>query len=378
MRLLSSPLRILHVTAPARTGGLESVVRLLAKGQQAAGHRVTVAAVVGTEEGDHPFVSALSADRIESLAIRLGAKSYVREWRRIRAVCVASKPDIVHTHGYRSDVIAGLAAGASHAKRVTTVHGFTGGDLKNRLNEWAQVRSYRRFDAVVSVSGAIASRLTESGVRDKLIHTIPNAIDQRRKLESRFDARRRLGLADEEFVIGWVGRMSHEKGLDVLIDALATIGKPFKAIFVGDGPDRTLLQGRARAVGADSSIVWAGVLPDAASIFAAFDTFVLSSRTEGIPIVLLEAMRASVPIVSTRVGGVPEMLGENEAFLVETSRPDLVAAAIDTVAREPANALSRATMARARLERDFTVEPWVDRYDAVYRAVLGRSGVGER
>jgi glycosyltransferase involved in cell wall biosynthesis len=228
------------------------------------------------------------------------------------------------------------------------------------------------------VSGAIASRLTESGVRDKLIHTIPNAIDQRRKLESRFDARRRLGLADEEFVIGWVGRMSHEKGLDVLIDALATIGKPFKAIFVGDGPDRTLLQGRARAVGADSSIVWAGVLPDAASIFAAFDTFVLSSRTEGIPIVLLEAMRASVPIVSTRVGGVPEMLGENEAFLVETSRPDLVAAAIDTVAREPANALSRATMARARLERDFTVEPWVDRYDAVYRAVLGRSGVGER
>ncbi len=376
--LLSSPLRILHVTAPARAGGLESVVRLLARAQQAAGHRVSVAAVVDTEDSDHPFLSGLVADGVDSVAIRLGARSYISEWRRIRALCVDSKPDIVHTHGYRSDVIAGLAAGSGGVARVTTVHGFTGGDFKNRLNEWAQVRSYRAFDAVVAVSRAMAKRLLMSGVHDDLIYTIPNAIDHGRIAESRSDSRRRFGLTDVDFVIGWVGRMSREKGLDVLVDALPLIEKPFKAVFIGDGNDRRMLQTRARELGVDSSIVWAGMLPDAASTFPAFDTFVLSSRTEGIPIVLLEAMRATVPIVSTRVGGVPEMLDQNEAFLVEADRPDLVAAAIDTVRHDPAAALTRAMAARARLEREFTVEQWVDRYDAVYRATLARSGGRER
>lgn len=331
---------------------------------------VTVAAVVDKHDVDHPFLSALATDGIPSEAIRLGAKSYVREWRGIRALCANLKPDVVHTHGYRSDVIGGLASSVARVPRVTTVHGFTGGDLKNRLNEWAQVRSYRSFSAVAAVSRAIARRLRSSGIRDELIHTIPNAIDQRVHVESRIEARRRLGVSNEDFVIGWVGRISREKGPDVLVDALQNVEKPFKAIFIGDGPGRPLLEKRVEVLGLVSSVRWAGVLPDAASIFSAFDTFVLSSRTEGIPIVLLEAMRANVPIVSTNVGGVPEMLDQNEAFLVDSNRPDLLAAAINSVRHEPVLARSRANAAQARLERDFMVGPWVERYDALYRSIL--------
>lgn len=370
--ILSSPLRILHVTAPARAGGLESVVRLLATGQQRAGSSVTVAAVVAEQEVDHPFPLALEEDGISCERITVGARGYIRECRRLRALCVQLKPDVVHTHGYRSDVIGCLAAASAGMMRVTTVHGFTGGDFKNRVHEWAQVRSYPRFNAVATVSRAIAKRLTTAGVRPDLIHTIPNAIDHRRSIDSRHDARRKLGLPNDAFVVGWVGRLSHEKGPDVFLEALARIEQPFKAVFIGNGPDNDALQATASQLGLGEAISWAGVLPDAASVFSAFDAFALSSRTEGIPIVLLEAMRANVPIVSTNVGGVPEMLEPTEALLIEPNRPDLLAAAIDAVRRQPDAARARVAAARARLERDFTVEPWVERYDALYRSILAR------
>jgi glycosyltransferase involved in cell wall biosynthesis len=346
----------------------------LAKGQQSAGNQVLVAAVIGEKDHDHPFLSALATDGLGSRAIRLGAKSYVSEWRRIHALYAEWKPDVVHTHGYRSDVIGGMAAASAHLPRVTTVHGFTGGDFKNRVNEWAQVRSYRSFSAVVAVSRAIANRLQSSGVRSELVHTIPNAVDENSRVASRVEARKSLRLADNAFVIGWVGRVSREKGADVLIEALPRVNKPFKAIFIGDGPERAILEKRAELLGVGSMVHWAGVLPDAASIFSAFDSFVLSSRTEGIPIVLLEAMRANVPIVSTKVGGVPEMLDQSEALLVDAERPDLLATAINSVRSDPSAARSRSTGARARLERDFTVGPWVGRYDALYRSIVVAAG----
>lgn len=345
-------------------------MRLLARGQKSLGNRVTVVTVVEPDVGDHPFVAALAEDRVESAVLRIGARAYGHEWRSMRELMGRLQPDVVHTHGYRSDVIGGLAAAASRVPRVTTVHGFTGGNIKNRVNEWIQVRAYRAFNAVVAVSQPIVQRLKKAGVRDRLIHSIPNAIDVRHQVIVRPEARARLGVSNDEFVIGWVGRMSTEKGPDLLVEALKSAKQPFKAIFIGDGPDRRMLQEKIAAFGLESSVRWPGVVPDAASVFAAFDVFVLSSRTEGIPIVLLEAMRANVPIVATRVGGVPEMLDDTEALLVPSDQPFALAAAIASVRDDAEAARTRAQAARTRLERDFSVDPWVARYDAVYRSVI--------
>lgn len=377
-RHLSSSLGILHITAPAHAGGLESVVRLLAHGQQSLGNHVTVVTVVEPSAAEHPFVTALAGDGIESAVVRVGAKGYLKEWRSLRALMRQLKPDVIHTHGYRSDVMGGLAAVSAGLPRVTTVHGFTGGDVKNRANEWLQIRSYYAFSAVVAVSQPIVQRLKRARVRASAIRTIPNAIDPRRQTVSRSDARARIGASGDEFVIGWVGRMSSEKGLDVLVEALKSLQQPFKAIFIGDGPDRDELHRRIEKAGLESSVRWTGVVPDAASLFSAFDVFVLSSRTEGIPIVLLEAMRANVPIIATRVGGVPEMLDDTEALLVPSEQPTALAAAISSVRENDELARTRAHAARARLEREFAVEPWVGRYDAVYRSVLPPAGARAR
>ena len=113
-----------------------------------------------------------------------------------------------------------------------------------------------------------------------------------------------------------------------------------------------------------------GQIADAARLIPAFDVLVLSSRTEGTPIVLFEAMAARVPVVATAVGGVPDVVGEREALLVPPDRPDALARAIASVREDPGSARARAAAAATRLATEYAVGPWVERYAAVYRGVM--------
>src|SRR5690606_17786654 len=109
--------------------------------------------------------------------------------------------------------------------------------------------------------------------------------------------------------------------------------------------------------------------PDAGQLFPAFDAFVLSSRTEGTPIALFEAMAARVPIVATRVGGVPDVVTAAEAILVPSEDPRELAKAIRAVVADTGSARSRAAAAEDRLRTAYDVEPWVDRYVSIYENV---------
>jgi glycosyltransferase involved in cell wall biosynthesis len=135
----------------------------------------------------------------------------------------------------------------------------------------------------------------------------------------------------------------------------------------GDGPERESLRAQASARGVGNRITWHGVVCEAASFFRAFDVLVLSSRTEGCPIVLFEAMAAGVPIVAANVGGVPDVLSPKEARLVPPEDPAALAEAIRDVYRDPKGAALRADAARARLLAEFQLQPWLARYETIYR-----------
>ena len=364
------PLRVLHVIAPAPVGGLERVVCTLVPGQQAAGADVRVAAVVEPGVEVHPVIAELRDAGVHVDVVVLASRAYAQERRRIAALCRQWAPDVVHTHGYRPGVIDSGVARRMRIPCVSTFHGFTGGGWRNRLYEWLERRAARRMDAVVAVSAPLGERLTAAGVSRHRLHVVPNAHRPRDSFVERTAARRALGLPDEGFILGWVGRLTREKGADVLVDAMGLLGADnIVASFVGEGPERRALAARAssRAAGC---VYWHGLVPDAARYLRAFDAFVLSSRTEGTPNVVFEAMEAETPIVATRVGGVPAMLGQQDALLVPAEHPAAIAEAIRRVRADRAAALTRATSARARLERDYTVGPWVERYLDVYRAVV--------
>lgn len=366
---------ILHMTAPARFGGLERVVQALAAGQRRAGHCVHVAAVVSNEGAEHAAFAPLVEEGVEVHALRLDGRRYLLERRLLRDLCRRIRPTVVHTHGYRSDVIGGGVARALGIPNMTTVHGFTRGGWKNRLYETLQRRAFRGFDAVVAVSRPQVAELTRAGVRAERIHLVPNAWSGRRiRWEEREAVRARLAIEPHAFHIGWVGRLGHEKGPDVLIDALPALRDlPIVVSMVGDGRMRPELEARAARAGVADRIRWHGAVDDAAPLFRAFDAFVLSSRTEGTPIVLFEAMAAGTPIIATRVGGVPDVVSTAEAVLVPPGAPAALADAIRGLHADPAAALARATAATRRLGTDFAVDGWLARYDALYRR-LGRDG----
>ncbi len=361
---------LLHVVAPGEVGGLERVVHLLTHGQARAGNDVHVAAVVDPAGADHPLIGTLASGGVTTHPILLPGRAYRRERAAINELCRRLRPDVVHTHGYRADVVDAGAAQQLGIPSVTTVHGFTGGGWKNRLYERLQRRAYRRFDAVVVVSRPLVERLIQDGVPPDRVHYVQNAWQETTPPFDRALARRALGLKDDEFVIGWVGRLSAEKGPDVLVDALAHLTDlPVTVSVVGNGPQRDSLASRAQRLGVERLVRWHGTVPEAAQRFAAFDVFVLSSHTEGTPIVLFEAMAAGVPIVVTRVGGVPDVVSPAEAALVASADPAALAAEIRALYRDPASGRARAQRASARLLSDFAVAPWVERYAAIYRLV---------
>jgi glycosyltransferase involved in cell wall biosynthesis len=369
------PPSVLHVAAPAPVGGLERVVHGLARGQAERGDRVHVLAVLDAGTGEHPFVESLRADGVPVTALAIPGRAYLRERREVAALCRRLGTTVVHTHGYRPDVVDGGVAGALGIARVSTVHGFCGGGWRNRLYERLQCAAYRRFDGVVAVSRPLAAQLERSGVPRARLHTIPNAWAGGAEPLGADEARRRLGLEEDGcFRLAWVGRVSHEKGLDVLIEALPLLTDlPIRLSVLGDGGERPGLEARARGRGLD--VRWHGMVPDAARHLRACDAFVLSSRTEGTPIALFEAMAAGLPVVAARVGGVPEVVSPAEALLVPPEDPAALAAALRALLADPASASARAEAALRRLETDFASGPWLDRYDALYRSVQSPSRI---
>ena len=360
---------VLHVLAPMREGGLERVVAMMSAGR--AGKSVHVAAVLSPGTADqHPFLEQLEAVGIPFTVITAGARSYFREYRLLSALVTRLRPDIVHTHGYRADLIAGAVARAHRVATVSTAHGFTGGGRRNRFYEQLQLLALRRAGAVIAVSSPIAQRLSDDGVPPKKIHCIPNGFAPLVDTVSRATARKKLGIATSAMVAGWVGRLSKEKGADIMLDALAASGSSWRLSIVGEGDEYPKLQHQAAALGISDRIAWHGPIANAGSLFAAFDAFVLSSRTEGTPIALFEAMHAGVPIVATRVGGVPDVVSPLNALLVPAEEPSMIAGALAELERDVSGAADRSQRARERLLESFSVAPWLKAVEAVYTAAL--------
>lgn len=361
-------LRILHILAPAREGGLERVVSMLSEYQ--GRERAHVAAILSPADADnHPFVRRLEAAHISVTPIVVGARSYLKEYRSISDIIARFQPGVVHTHGYREDVIGGLAARAHRLPAVSTVHGFTGGGRRNRLNERIQCFALRRADAVIAVSKPLVDVLARAGIPRRRIFLVPNGYAPPTSTMTRAAARQSLGIANDAMVVAWVGRLSREKGADVMLDALAQSDSSWQLSVIGDGQERERLREQAAKLAIGDRVSWHGGVSNAGAVLTAFDAFVLSSRTEGTPIVLFEAMHASIPIVATRVGGVPDVVTSEHALLVPPEEPHRIAESLAELKREPAAATLRSAQARDRVLHAFSAEAWIEAVEDVYRTL---------
>lgn len=365
---------VAHITAPGAFGGLERVVAGLATGLARCGESVVVVAVLEPEVAVPPWLEGLGGSGVVVEVLRVGARAYGKERAAVRAILDRHGVRVVHTHGYRADLVHTGAARHDGRIAVSTVHGFTGNGWKGRAYEWMQLRVLRRASAVVAVSSPLLDALVRSGIPRDRIALIPNGIDASGvELRARSDARRRLGLPDGARVMGWVGRLSPEKDPLFAIEAWGRVSDgTARLCIIGDGPLRSACEARARELGLGDRVRFVGAVPDAGRLLRAFDGLMLTSRTEGTPMVLLEAGVAGVPIVATAVGGVPDLLGPEGGLLVAHGDADALAAAAARVLSEPDAPARRAATLQARLTTEKAGTDWIAAHRALYDALAAR------
>ncbi|OLT30312.1 glycosyl transferase [Nocardiopsis sp. CNR-923] len=348
------------------TGGVGRHVRSLAEGLRERGHRVVV---VGPASADRAF--GFTEAGLRFAPVPIGAAPSVGDPAVVlRLGPLVAGADVVHAHGMRAGALCALA-GVSPL--VVTAHNAppsVGGPLSAAYPVLERIVA-RRADVALGVSGDLVRRLRAAGARRARMAVV-SAPPVGEPLIGREATRADLAVRPERPLVLTIGRLVGQKGLDTLLAAAPSIAdrrpEPVVAI-AGDGPLWGALHDTAAELKADVRML--GHRTDVADLLAAADLFCLPSRWEGPSLVIMEALRAGLPVVATRVGGIPDLYG-GTVRMVAPDDPRGLAAEVGRVLDDPDLAEELRSRARRAAEALPTEEDAVAAADGVYAAVARR------
>lgn len=361
---------IAHVISAFGIGGSERMVRDLAIGQAARGHRVIVVSLAPPPEG--PLAVGLRAAGVEALTVgKLASVIDPTLPARLAYALRRRSVDVVHTHNPLAMAYGAAAGRMIGATVVHTQHGLHAGSRGQRL---VRRQVARLVDAFVAVSPTIAhqARLGHD-LGDGRLEIIENGLRLDRfrpDPEQRAAVRVELGLPADAFVIGSVGRIDEWKNQPLLLAAVAPLlGDLVRVVFVGDGPAEAEL---ALAIARLPNPAWARMVArrdDLDRVLTAFDVFALSSRSDALPMVVLEAMATALPVVATAVGGLPGVIADGETgYLVAVDEREL-RDRLRRLVSGPAAARAMGGRARAAVLARHDAARMVDDYLRLYERV---------
>jgi len=381
-------MNIVHLAASPFLGGPESQMLGLI-GHLPVGDRSTVLSF--SERGRcRPLLEAAKALGAEVVELEQNTPHYRASAREIADHLTRVNADVLLCHGYKPDILGVLAARKISVPVVSVSHGWTAATFKVRVNETIDRLCLQGMDRVVCVSERQARRVRRAGVPARKIVVIHNAIDVsrygtrdlaiREQLLSLFPTTQRPRL-----LVGAAGRLSPEKGYAVLVDAAAKVLRDVPDvgfIHFGEGPLRAEITAQIAAHDLQDRFVLAGFRADLPQVYSSLDVFTLPSFTEGLPVVVLEALAASVPVVATAVGGTPEVVSNGEnGFLVPPRDAKALARGIVTCIAADRRALGE--QGRALVFDRFTFTTQAERYRTMFaelrrssRALSGLAGKG--
>ena len=327
------------------------------------------------EEARH---SGVSTHYVASLQRQVGPSAvaaFSAIYRHIRRGCY----DIVHTHISTAGILGRLAARAAGVSVVLhTYHGriaeLHDGSLRSRVFLACERLVARQTDALVACSEDMVRHYLECGVGvERQYRVIYNAIDPDAFLREEGPGEKPAGL-EGKLIVGTAASLTPEKGLDVLLRAMPELLRRCPDVYLlilGEGPLRSDLQRMIREMELEQSVGLPGHVEDVRSWLAAFQVFVLPSKSDGVPTAILEAMAMELPVVASRVGGVPEILRQGEiGVMVDPGDPRQLAQALASLLEDPSKCKHLGRIGRQRVRQTFGLDCMIGRLDELYMELL--------
>jgi glycosyltransferase involved in cell wall biosynthesis len=370
---MKDPLVIAHVLSSFGLGGQESVAVQLAKLQQDDGHTVLAVSLAPGATGPSAklFREAGVSTATVAKGPRVDPSLPIRLAMHLRRHHVA----VVHTHNPHALIYGAPAAHLSGAVAIHSKHGMNP-DRPRRL--WLRRNAARFVDAYVAVTPALKTAAIASGDCERSrLHVISNGIDVNRfapNPAARREVRSELGISDDAWVVCTVGRLAEEKNQGALVDAMAPLlDQRRRLVIVGDGPARSTLREQLDGMDRGHFVCMTGARGDVERLLAAADVFALTSRTEGLPLVLLEAMATGLPVVSSAVGGIPDVVEHRATgLLFEAGALEPLRRQLDWLSMDAPLSRQLGRAARHHVVTRYSVERMAAEYDALYADALWR------
>jgi glycosyltransferase involved in cell wall biosynthesis len=381
--------RVLRIISRLNVGGPARHAVILNAGLQERGFdTLLVHGTVGEGEAsfDHlPQQLGIPSHRIPTLGRRLHPLDDIRAFIALWKVMRDFQPDIVHTHTAKAGALGRIAAAvhnglASRAHRILIVHTFHGHVLEGYfggVGSWL-VRVGERGLSSITDCTIVISELQRKDLVERFHVASPSrtvvvplglqlgdllALTADDRTRARADA----GYGDD-FLVGFVGRLVPIKQVTLLIEAISIVRHELPAVrlvITGDGTERESLEAHARAAGVDDITAFTGWREDLRAAYAPLDVVALTSKNEGTPVALIEAMAAGVPVVATAVGGVPDVVAGDTGLLTDQS-VHAIAQALLMVARDRPVACDRAVRARELVRVTYPDNALVERIAGLY------------
>ncbi|MFW0778341.1 MAG: glycosyltransferase family 4 protein [Rickettsiales bacterium] len=376
-----SQLRVLQFITPAGFYGAERWVLAMANNSDHERVRCDLAV---TEEGPQQDLSVaryFPAEAGEVHYLKMNGRFDWRVVRQLEQVIRERDIQVIHTHGYKSDILGLLAAKRTGIACVSTPHGFSG-KVGLKLATFIRLGTHmlRYFDAVVPLSEELVSDMKRFGVPEHKTHFIRNGVDLK-EIDQTLSELEKLPQQESEKTtktIGFIGQMIPRKGLGDLLDAFDRFYQEhpeYRLQLVGDGSQRKELEEKAASLPSTSAIEFLGFRSDRLALLSRFNLFVMTSSLEGIPRCMMEAMAVGIPVVAYDIPGVDQLIDhEKTGLLAPPGDSCELARCCERVLEDSALAESLASSGRSRINEQYSAARMAREYEELFRQLMARGG----
>lgn len=368
--------KVLFVITKAEIGGAQKYVLDCVKAARDEGYDV----VVASEQNSYFYeeLSALGVPFIELRSVQrnISARLDIRLFFELFSLFRKERPDILHLNSSKIGAMGAIAGRCARIKKIVfTAHGWAFNDPRSAMQRWTII-AISKFAAlfqntIICVSdfdrqAALRYRIA----RPEKLFTIHNGIDADAiPFLTKKEAREKLNIPEDTFVIGTIANFYATKSLDTLIFAAISSAnlEKIRFVIIGDGPEKEKMERLIEKYQLQKNFILPGVIQDANTYLKAFDIFVLPSKKEGLPYALLEAMAAHLPCIASDVGGIPEIIENNvSGIVIPAITPGKIWSAIASLMKEKKKARSLGAQAAERIEKQFSLDAMRKRTIALY------------